>query len=218
MEGACPTIAGSASSAHPLGKELFVWHHCSFGRTDGDSASRSAGFLAFCLAASAVLLLQRCARRRFGRAHPVKRLRPVASGAIAPGQAIVVAILLAVSALAIAGTVSVSTMGWLALYCGVNVLYSRWFKRLVLLDVFAIASFFVMRLLVGSSAVGVHPSVWLLLCGGLLALYLGVCQRRHELAVLGAGSAAHRGVLASTARRFSIRSRLCCWRSPSSRT
>jgi 4-hydroxybenzoate polyprenyltransferase len=68
-------------------------------------------------------------------------------------------------------------------------------KEIVVLDVFAIASFFVIRLLTGAAAVGVDPSVWLLLCGGLLALYLGFTKRRHELVLLGDESAGHRGVL-----------------------
>ena len=70
-------------------------------------------------------------------------------------------------------------------------------QRVVLLDVFALAAFFVLRLLAGCAAIGVHPSIWLLLCGGLLSLYLGFAKRRHELELLGAGSVDHRSVLGS---------------------
>ena len=65
------------------------------------------------------------------------------------------------------------TAAWIAAYLILNLGYSLGLKRVVILDVFAIASFFVIRLLAGAAAVEVHPSVWLLLCGGLLALYLG---------------------------------------------
>ena len=54
----------------------------------------------------------------------------------------------------------------------------------MILDVFCIGAFFLMRLLGGAAAIGVRPSVWLLLCGGLLALYLGFAKRRHELVTL----------------------------------
>ena len=67
---------------------------------------------------------------------------------------------------------------------------------------FAIASFFVLRLVGGSAAIGVVPSVWLLLCGGLLALYLGFAKRRAELQLLGASSADHRAVLSQYSTGF----------------
>jgi hypothetical protein len=61
--------------------------------------------------------------------------------------------------------------------------------------VFAVSSFFLMRLLAGAAVVQVAPSIWLLLCGGLLALYLGFAKRRNELVTLGSGSSDHREVL-----------------------
>jgi hypothetical protein len=78
-------------------------------------------------------------------------------------------------------------------YLALNALYGVWLKNVVIVDVFAIAAFFVMRLVAGAVAVSVTPSIWLLLCGGLLALYLGFAKRRHELVLLGGGSQAHRG-------------------------
>jgi 4-hydroxybenzoate polyprenyltransferase len=72
----------------------------------------------------------------------------------------------------------------------------------VIVDVFVIAAFFVMRLVAGALAVNVKPSIWLLLCGGLLALYLGFAKRRHELVLLGGGSPTHRAVLADYSTTF----------------
>jgi 4-hydroxybenzoate polyprenyltransferase len=94
------------------------------------------------------------------------------------------------------------TAAWIACYLALNLIYSMGLKRIVLLDVFAIAAFFVLRLLAGAAAIAVHPSVWLLLCGGLLALYLGFAKRRHELSVLGDSSASHRSVLAHYSAPF----------------
>jgi 4-hydroxybenzoate polyprenyltransferase len=90
----------------------------------------------------------------------------------------------------------------LVAYLGLNVLYGAWLKNVVIVDVFSIAAFFIMRLLAGALAVDVSPSIWLLLCGGLLALYLGFAKRRHELVLLGGGSPGHRAVLASYSTPF----------------
>jgi 4-hydroxybenzoate polyprenyltransferase len=114
---------------------------------------------------------------------------PVRAALIGAGGFLVLALVLA-SSLPTRFTVIVAG------YMGLNVLYSGWLKRVVLVDVFAIAAFFLLRLVGGSVAIAVQPSVWLLLCGGLLALYLGFAKRRHELVLLQERSGAHRGVLA----------------------
>ena len=159
-------------------------------------------FAAFCLAASAVYAFNDVADRAEDLAHPVKRFRPVASGRISTGQAWTAAAVLAVLALGLSWLVGPLSTLCVAAYLALNVAYSYWLKHLVLLDVFAIATFFLLRLLSGAAAVRVHPSVWLLLCGGLLALYLGFAKRRHELLVLGDTSADHRSVLAHYSAPF----------------
>lgn len=186
-------------------KNLFVLMPLLFsGRATEPAAALDAvlAFLAFCLAASAVYAFNDVQDRENDRAHPVKRFRPVASGRISTSHAIAASGILAAAALALAFSVDVRVASWIAGYLGLNAMYSLWLKRVVLLDVFAIASFFVLRLLAGAAAVHVHPSVWLLLCGGLLALYLGFAKRRHELTVLGDTSADHRGVLAEYSAPF----------------
>jgi 4-hydroxybenzoate polyprenyltransferase len=153
-------------------------------------------FASFCAVASAVYLMNDVIDRVADRMHPAKASRPIASGMINPRTALVVAGLLGLLGLAagaLAGTgVAVILMSYLAL----NVLYGTWLKNVVIVDVFAIAAFFIMRLVAGAAAVDVRPSIWLLLCGGLLALYLGFAKRRHELLLLGGGSHSHRAVLA----------------------
>jgi 4-hydroxybenzoate polyprenyltransferase len=159
-------------------------------------------FAAFCLAASAVYAFNDVVDRAEDRVHPVKRLRPVAAGRIGPGTAYVAAAVLAVLALGVASLAGPLSALCIAAYLALNVAYSVWLKHLVLLDVFAIATFFLLRLLAGAAAVQVRPSVWLLLCGGLLALYLGFAKRRHELLVLGDESSDHRSVLAQYSPPF----------------
>jgi 4-hydroxybenzoate polyprenyltransferase len=159
-------------------------------------------FVAFSAMASAVYLMNDVVDREADRRHPGKRHRPVAAGSISPPAALAVSALLAVMGLA-AGVVARPAVALvLAAYLVLNMLYGTWLKHMVIVDVFSIASFFLLRLVAGSAAVDVRPSIWLLLCGGLLALYLGFAKRRHELVLLGSGSAAHRTVLADYSTAF----------------
>jgi 4-hydroxybenzoate polyprenyltransferase len=161
-----------------------------------------AAFCAFCLVASGVYAGNDVVDRHADRAHPVKRNRPVAAGIIPVGGALAVALSAVVLALAIGMAVHPALAGIIATYLGLNVLYTLWLKHMVLLDVFTIAAFFVLRLLAGATAIAVAPSIWLLLCGGLLALYLGFAKRRHELVLLGTQSSEHRSVLSEYSPMF----------------
>ncbi len=140
--------------------------------------------------------------RERDRAHPVKRSRPVASGKIPVPGAVAFGLVVAIGSLAFAGQVRGELAALLTGYMALNLLYTLRLKREVILDVFCVASFFILRLLAGAFAIGVRPSIWLLLCGGLLALYLGFAKRRHELNLLGDSSIAHRAVLAEYSAEF----------------
>jgi 4-hydroxybenzoate polyprenyltransferase len=186
-------------------KNLFVLAALLFsGRATDTAVALQAvlAFVAFCFVASAVYAFNDVRDQAADRAHPVKRRRPVAAGAISSAQASALALCLAAGGLAIGAVVHLQVVVGLLVYLALNVAYSLWLKQMVLLDVFCIAAFFVIRLLVGAAAVQVPPSVWLLLCGGLLALYLGFAKRRHELTMLGEASTAHRGVLAHYSPQF----------------
>jgi 4-hydroxybenzoate polyprenyltransferase len=159
-------------------------------------------FAAFCVVASAVYLMNDVIDREADRLHPRKASRPVASGAIRPRSALAAAIVLGMAGVAAGFVAGVGVAVVLLSYLALNVLYGAWLKNVVIVDVFAIAAFFIMRLVAGSVAIAVRPSIWLLLCGGLLALYLGFAKRRHELVLLGLGSHTHRAVLASYSTVF----------------
>jgi 4-hydroxybenzoate polyprenyltransferase len=156
-----------------------------------------ATFVAFCLAASGVYAMNDVVDREQDRAHPIKRARPVAAGLIAVPSALTASLLLIAAGVAVAFAVGVRVGVAVASYFFLNLAYAFVLKRMVILDVFAVASFFVLRLLAGAAAVDVRPSVWLLLCGGLLALYLGFAKRRQELDLLGGNSTNHRAVLSN---------------------
>ncbi|HEX6943379.1 MAG TPA: decaprenyl-phosphate phosphoribosyltransferase [Gemmatimonadaceae bacterium] len=159
-------------------------------------------FASFCAVASAVYLMNDVIDADADRLHPRKASRPIAAGLISPSAAMSVAIVLGATGVIAGWFAGLGVAIALLAYLALNVLYSTWLKNVVIVDVFAIAAFFVMRLVAGAEAVSVKPSVWLLLCGGLLALFLGFAKRRHELVLLGGGSPTHRAVLANYSTHF----------------
>ena len=137
--------------------------------------------LAFSLVSSSVYILNDLVDRERDRAHPKKRNRPLAAGTVQPGSAVVVLIAVGIAGLALGVWVSPIIFGLLLTYAAQNVLYTYRLRQVAILDVFAIASGFMLRVLVGTVGVGIPPSKWLLLCAIMLALFLGFAKRRAEL-------------------------------------
>jgi 4-hydroxybenzoate polyprenyltransferase len=137
-------------------------------------------FVSFCLASGAVYALNDVLDREADRRHPRKRLRPVAARRIAVSAAIALSLTCAVAALQIAAGVSRPLFALILIYLGINAAYSRWLKHIVLVDVFCIASGFILRLLAGTWGVGIPPSQWFMLCTFLLSLFLGFSKRYAE--------------------------------------
>jgi 4-hydroxybenzoate polyprenyltransferase len=138
-------------------------------------------FIAFCAISSAGYLINDIRDAALDRRHPEKRHRPIASGALSEQVAWVSAVTLAVAAIALSLlAVSVEVAGLVAGYGAITIAYSLILKRLVILDVMTIASLFILRVVAGAVAVDAHASEWLLLCTGMLALFLGFTKRRQE--------------------------------------
>jgi 4-hydroxybenzoate polyprenyltransferase len=138
-------------------------------------------FVAFCAIASAGYLANDIRDAPFDRRHPEKRHRPIASGELSARVAAIAAVLLATIAIGISfAWVEASIAGLVALYGVITVAYSLILKRLVIIDVMTIASLFILRVVAGAVAVEAHASEWLLLCTGMLALFLGFTKRRQE--------------------------------------
>ena len=152
-------------------------------------AARAAGtFLLFCILSGSVYLINDSADVEGDRAHPRKRRRPVASGAVSVRLSLTAACLLGGAALAVGFTV-LQPVGWVALiYLAIQGAYSAVLKRVVLLDVACIASGFVLRVLAGAVAIEAPISPWLYICSGLGALFIALAKRRSEL--VGAGESA----------------------------
>lgn len=158
-------------------------------------ANASAAFLIFCALSGSVYLINDVSDREQDRQHPIKRLRPIASGELAPGTALVSAVILSVSALAAAFALRPAFGAAAATYLTLFVVYTRWLKHIVILDVMAIAIGFVLRAVAGGLVIDVHVSDWLLVCTMLGALFLGLAKRRHEITLLAAGAKGHRRIL-----------------------
>jgi len=167
------------------------------GRVTDPASWGSAGtaVLAFCAAASATYLVNDVRDRESDRQHPVKRLRPIASGAVGVGLALATSAVLLVGAAFLA----VAVGGWLPTvlggYVALTFLYTLLLKEAVFIDVLVVAAGFVLRVVGGAVAIRVPISHWLLLCTYLLALYLVLGKRRAELQLLGAEAGTHRSVL-----------------------
>lgn len=152
-------------------------------------------FVVFCAASSAAYVLNDIVDAERDRCHPEKVLRPLASGRLDTSAAGAMAALLALLALVAAGC-----LGWRFLLCVVaflalQTLYTARLKHVAVLDATAIAGGFVLRTEAGVIAAGAHMSKWLFLTTFLLAMFLALAKRRHELLLLGVDAGSHRRVL-----------------------
>jgi 4-hydroxybenzoate polyprenyltransferase len=165
--------------------------------TDPESVARAlAGVVAFCLVSGAVYLANDVVDRERDQLHPQKRLRPVASGALAPRTAAVAAALVAAGGLAVSAALGPAFLACAAGYVALQAVYVAQLRERVLLDVFAIAAGFVLRVVAGAAAIAVPVSSWLYLCTMLLALFLALAKRRAEITALSGEAPAHRAILA----------------------
>ena len=154
-----------------------------------------ACFIAFCLAASAVYLMNDTLDREKDRLHPLKKHRPIASGEVSIRQAQWGIILLLAPAFALAFYADFSAGLVVLGYFLLNVAYSLFLKHIVILDVATIATGFVLRVLGGALAAHVEPSHWLLIATFLVALFIALIKRRQELRSAGNIAEDQRSVL-----------------------
>ncbi|MGE0546743.1 MAG: decaprenyl-phosphate phosphoribosyltransferase [Kofleriaceae bacterium] len=138
--------------------------------------------LAFCALSGAVYAFNDVHDAEADRAHPRKRHRPVASGALSERAALAFAGFLAVGALAACLALSWKLAAFAVAYLVQNILYSVRLKHVAFVDIALIASGFLLRVLGGAAAIDVPASGWLLVCTALLAMLLGLGKRAHELA------------------------------------
>lgn len=179
-------------------KNLFVFAGLLFGKqlTNGRAVLLSVfAFAIFCALSGAVYLFNDVADQDADRAHPLKRRRPVASGQLAGRTALMTGAVLGLVAIGGALQISQDLALVAATYLILLMAYSAALKHVVIVDVLMIAAGFVLRATAGAVVVGVPISQWLLVCTTLLALFLALSKRRHELTLLAEGATTHRRIL-----------------------
>jgi 4-hydroxybenzoate polyprenyltransferase len=206
-----PDAAGGSARARPLAinllmalrptqwtQNLIIFAGLIFGGRllePGAVATSLAAFVIFCALSGVVYLVNDIADRDADRQHPVKRRRPIASGAVPVNVAAASAAILAAGALGWAFWLQ-PAFGWIGtLYLALLGLYSGPLKHTVIIDVITISIGFALRAAAGAVVLGVAISHWLLILTILLALFLALSKRRHELVLLAEGATSHRRIL-----------------------
>lgn len=172
---------------HQWLKNGFVLVGLLFGHAWGDQEMVlrvALAVAAFSLFSSSIYVLNDLADAAADRLHPGKKERPLAAGRMASGHAVVFGIALALCGILLGHAASWRVLVILLAYGVLNLAYSLRLKQIVILDVFCIAAGFMLRILAGTSGVGIPPSEWLLLCGLMITLFLGFAKRRAEMGLL----------------------------------
>jgi decaprenyl-phosphate phosphoribosyltransferase len=170
---------------HQWVKNLFVAAPLVFAKhlVDETYLVRAAlAVVAFCALSGAVYAFNDVRDVAADRAHPTKRYRPIAAGHLSERSALVIAAVLASAGLAVGFGLAPMAGAWASLYLLQNLAYSLKLKQVAFVDVVLIAAGFILRVMAGGAAIHVTPSPWLLACTGLLAMFLGMGKRAHELA------------------------------------
>ncbi len=167
---------------------LFVWQ---------DVVPTLWMLLAFCFGSSAVYIINDFMDMDQDRVHPLKKNRPLASGAVKPTHALLIAAGLVVLMFISGVMAHAPFVGMLALglYVTLHVLYSWRLKDFVIIDVLVISAGFLLRVLAGTSVLMVGMSSWLVLCTFSISIFLALGKRRHEVVILSDDAACHRPVL-----------------------
>jgi 4-hydroxybenzoate polyprenyltransferase len=179
-------------------KNLLVFAGLLFGKKLFDARAVADALLAFgvfCGLSGIVYLINDIADRETDRNHPLKARRPIASGALPVRTAMLAALVIGVASL-MAATLLGKWFTAVALgYVALQALYSGPLKHIVIIDVLTLAIGFVLRAVAGAVAVDVEISHWLLVCTVLLALFIALAKRRHEIVLLAGEAVSHRPIL-----------------------
>lgn len=152
-------------------------------------------FFLFCFISGSVYILNDVVDLEQDKKHPQKSKRPIAAGKLKPSVAIATGVIILMLATTIAFSLSFP-FGMVAVsYLILQILYSFYLKHVVILDVFSVASGFVLRVVGGAEVIHVPISSWLLICTILLSLFLAMSKRRHELILLEDNAVHHRKIL-----------------------
>jgi 4-hydroxybenzoate polyprenyltransferase len=179
-------------------KNLLVFAALIFAHRYGDPMDVQlavVAFFALCMFSSSVYALNDVLDRDRDRAHPTKKDRPIASGAVSSTAGVALSITAMVVGTLLGAFVNPYFLIGLFGYLGLQVLYNLWFKHTPVLDVMVVSTGFVLRAALGAVAIDATISGWLLFCTGMLALLLACAKRRHEFHLQGDGRGESRAAL-----------------------
>lgn len=164
-----------------------------------DTVKTLGVFICFCFAASATYIINDYMDMEKDKIHPLKRSRPLASGAVPPtlGLVLAMSLILLMFLTTLLFRLPLFTLGVLISYIMLHCLYSWRLKNWVIIDVLIISAGFLLRVLAGTSALSVSVSSWLVLCTFSVAILLALGKRRHEVMFLNGEAISHRPVLES---------------------
>jgi 4-hydroxybenzoate polyprenyltransferase len=187
-------------------KNTFVLAGILFGGQVHNAALLQAAalaFVAFSLMSSSIYILNDYLDRESDKVHPIKRHRALASGAVTPLQAACAAMVCVAISLTAAALADVRVIAIVLAYLAINCAYSVSLKHQAVIDVFCIASGFMLRILAGTWGIRIPPSGWLILTGMFITLFLGFSKRRAEWTeVAEAGAHTRRPVLGLYSREL----------------
>lgn len=169
-----------------FGKKLFVFQ---------DDIRAVAAFILFSMTSGVVYLVNDIMDIEKDKVHPTKCLRPIASGKISIKQAQIAACILGVLSITFSFILDVYFGLLIVVYLTFNLVYTKILKEMVIVDVFCIGGFYLLRIIAGSVIAGVEMSHWMIFMIVLLSLFLGFNKRRQEIELLGRKAALHRHVL-----------------------
>jgi 4-hydroxybenzoate polyprenyltransferase len=152
-------------------------------------------FAVFCLLSGALYILNDIKDLEEDKLHPIKSKRPLAAGELKKRQAIAAFVILSFISLLLASLVNEEFLWVCLVYFFLQIAYSFALKHVVILDVFIVASGFFLRVIAGAVSIKVQISPWLLICTTLLALFLALSKRRHEICLLDEDAMNHRPIL-----------------------
>jgi 4-hydroxybenzoate polyprenyltransferase len=159
-------------------------------------------FVAFCLNAGAVYLINDLKDLEQDKLHPIKKNRPLPSGRISSTQAIVASIFFSAGSLILAFSLNLNFGILLAAYWLMMIAYSFSLKHIVIVDILVISAGFIIRAISGAVVLDVVISRWLVACAIFLSLFLILAKRRNEIIELGSTASNHRAILQEYGERF----------------
>lgn len=169
---------------HQYIKNLFIFmpllFSFSFSNTD-DNINTLLAFLLFSILTSSVYIFNDLLDIKEDRAHPTKKNRPLAKGSVSKKSAVLLILLLCSSSLLLSFVLNSTLFFILLTYFILNIFYSIKLKHIAVLDIFIIATGFVLRLFAGWAVTDIELSMWIILMTFLLALFLALAKRRDDV-------------------------------------